>query len=75
MVIKNKLMNFLFIPLCGAYIFCALSMKIEKRAQKGTGHYLRICMSVLINITHEFQIIKVVKLLANIMKSKTKNPL
>ena len=75
MVIKNKLVNFLFIHLCGAYIFRALSMKIEKQAQKGTGHYLRKCMSVLINSTQEFQIMKVVKLLAIIVKSKTKNPL
>ena len=74
MVIKNKLMNFLFVHLCGAYIIRALSKKIGKCAQKGTGQYLRICMLVLINITQnlKFQIINVVKLLAIIMKSKTK---
>ena len=75
MIIKNKLMNFLFIYLYRAYIIRALSKKIGKCAQKGTGHYLHKCMSVLINIKQKFQIIKVVKLLAIIMKSKTKNPL
>ena len=71
---KKEIEDFSFVHLCGAHIFRALSKKIGKYANPRASHYFRKCISVLINSTHEHQILRIVKLLAVITKSATQTP-
>ena len=72
----RRIQNFTFVQLCGWHIFRAFSKKLTSlKLQDDSIHYLKKCMSVLINCTLWYQIEKVLILLFIILLSETKNPL